>query len=304
MIEPKETGAFLHKELDERTRNAFKTLFETKHLYQSVSVDIEDALVSSRNLPVIYLPPDFPPDAVPPAPTRERVEEGMRGVLAGPWDVDGAQDHVAPRYSIMEGHLWISLPPIKVGCSRCKAAEAFKPVRCEDLCRKAYNAAPAMPEAGATYQLFACTYQCQRCSGVYEAFLVRRAGPKLTLCGRAPIAYIDVPAHIPILVRAHFANAAVAASSGQVLPGLFLLRTVIEQVVRTETGSSERPTEKILDAYMERLPQDFKNRFPSLRSIYDDLSAAMHEAREDDELFRRSYVAVSKHFEARKLFDL
>lgn len=305
MSREKGAGEFLHEELEKRTTAAFHTLFETKHLYQSMTVDIEELIAESRKLPE-NAPPAFPPDSPAPAGLwRATVEQGIRDRLAGQWDLDGFQDRKVPRYSVLEGHLRVLLPSIKAGCSRCKDAEAFHPVRCEDLCREAYNAAPAMPEAGAKNQLFACTYQCQRCMGTYEAFLVRRVGPKITLCGRAPIEFSDVPAYIPGPVRKHFANAAVAANAGQILPALFLLRTVIEQEARAKTGLKDvRPTDKVMDTYMEQLPENFRSQFPSLRSLYDDLSAAMHEAREDDELFRKAFAEIDRHFEARKVFNL
>jgi hypothetical protein len=65
-------------------------------------------------------------------------------------------------------------------------------------------------------------------------------------------------------------------------------------------------TEKHLCQYVEvdTLPDDFKNRFPSLYGICWKLSAAMHEAMAVEALFEDSCAQIIAHFDARRGFKL
>jgi hypothetical protein len=134
--------------------------------------------------------------------------------------------------------------------------------------------------------------------------LVRRQGLKLTHSGRAPIEHVDVPRVIPNPVKGYYSDAVVAHQSSQTLAGIFLLRTVIEQWARSVVPDAPPDAEKLLDAYMSPLPEDFKRRFASFRKLYADLSEDMHAARGDAGLFERVLGEIEEHFEARRLFRL
>jgi len=88
------------------------------------------------------------------------------------------------------------------------------------------------------------------------------------------------------------------------LAGIFFLRTLIEQWARSAVAGPDLPADKALDAYMRTLPEDFKARFPSLPSLYAELSADMHAALGDKDLFEKARAAIVKHFKARRLFEL
>jgi len=55
---------------------------------------------------------------------------------------------------------------------------------------------------------------------------------------------------------------------------------------------------------MQSLPEDFKARFPSMRSLYGELSAAIHRADGAAALFDTAVAQINEHFEARRLFKL
>jgi hypothetical protein len=105
-------------------------------------------------------------------------------------------------------------------------------------------------------------------------------------------------------VRGFYSGAVVAHQSGQTLAGLFLLRTLIEQFARASTGSKAENADEVLDAYMGTLPGDFKDRFPSMRSLYGDLSVDLHAATGSAELFDRAKTEIAEHFETRRVFKL
>ena len=65
-------------------------------------------------------------------------------------------------------------------------------------------------------------------------------------------------------------------------------------------------TEKHLYQYVEvdTLPDDFRNRSPSLYGICWKVSAATHEAMAVEALFEDSCAQIIAHFDARRVFKL
>jgi len=55
---------------------------------------------------------------------------------------------------------------------------------------------------------------------------------------------------------------------------------------------------------MGLLSPDFKARFPSLSSLYGDLSDDLHRAIGSSDLFDSAKADIIKHFKARRLFNL
>jgi dihydrofolate reductase len=62
--------------------------------------------------------------------------------------------------------------------------------------------------------------------------------------------------------------------------------------------------DRLLDAYMDLLPGDFKSRFPSMRALYDELSGELHVGIGSAELFAKADAQLLQHFEARRLFEI
>jgi hypothetical protein len=128
-------------------------------------------------------------------------------------------------------------------------------------------------------------------------FLVGRKGPELRLTGRSIFEEVEVPNYIPEPVRKFYSQALIAFKSNQTLPGLFMLRTVIEQHMRSETGQEDvQDSEKLYEIYARKLPEAFKQTFPSLFEIYAKLSAALHRADVNDALFHSEIKRIELHF--------
>jgi hypothetical protein len=153
-------------------------------------------------------------------------------------------------------------------------------------------------------QALVLTYVCQSCHTPPQVFLLRREGEKITLCGRVPIEHVEVPRVIPKSIRSYVGDSQVAHNSGQTLAAVFLLRVATEQWARNATGLGSAYAGNVIDAYMESLPQDFSARFPSVRSLYRDLSTAVHKAETSASLFERTHAELVEHFDARRLFRL
>jgi hypothetical protein len=95
--------------------------------------------------------------------------------------------------------------------------------------------ASTIPVTRATEYAFCIPVQCQACRTNVIVLLVHRKGDKLQLVGRSEFEEVEVPQYIPKAQTQFYSQALIALNSGQVLPALFLLRTLIEQHMRTVT---------------------------------------------------------------------
>ena len=259
-----------------------KLLLETKHLYQNATVDVGiwDKLEHANHWPL-------------EAATTEWAVHDNSVLLSA----------VAPAVSPKTSYC-LYVPDVKLLCQTCDRIEAFNSISSQEFTQhgKHLRKTSATTE---TIQVFVLSFLCQSCKRVPEIFLVRRHGFKLTLCGRAPIEVADVPPEIPKTARQYYSGALVAHQSGQTLAGLFLLRTLIEQWARSQVPEpAPSRADELLDAYMATLPLDFKSRFPSMRSLYDDISADLHSATGSADLFDKALSEIKEHFDARRLFKL
>lgn len=282
--------------------NALSALFSDKHLYQSVRVSTSELEAVAKKLcdddgiraasPSIGSSSRHVPDEANYVYTAIET-------LRRPWGVE-VSGSVAPRARSLEKARLELKPPatLMAHCAKCG--------------RQPFNPTHTHVESGEEgNQWFLFSYQCQSCKDEPTRFLVRRADLKLTLAGRDPIETIEIPKVLPKEVAKHFRNAVLARNSGQMLPALFMLRTFIDQYwrlwpdVKARVSKSPRPTgEELAEIYQAPLPADFKTRFPSLGDIYGRLSAAIHEADENEPLFEQSAAGIVKHFQARALFEL
>jgi hypothetical protein len=95
------------------------------------------------------------------------------------------------------------------------------------------------------------------------------------------------------------------------LAGIFMLRVCIEQywreraTVENNLPNVARPTgDQLGDAYNLTLPDDFKQRVPSLSETYGSLSQAIHSANESESVFMSAASDMEMHFDARRLYKL
>ena len=191
----------------------------------------------------------------------------------------------------------------------CGRREAFAPIWYKDITNEIRISGMSGETRAATlpdsFQMFLFIYQCQRCLGKPESFLVRRDGWTLSLHGRSPIEHVELPKYIPETESSFYRDAIIAFNTGKVLAALFYLRTFIEQFARRLTGMTGRATgEEILDAYYLKLPVPTKDQMPSLREWYDKLSGALHLAKDDAALFEAAKTATDKHFDIRRVFNI
>jgi len=268
----------LQAELPKIVSGAVRTLLQTKHLYQSVKVEMEGLIESY---------------AVPAGVETRVMKAVVSKVGSWPWvaldvapNFEAFTAMVAAKSTPQDAIKW-GAPDIKVYCPACDRIEAFNPSSAKNLVENA----------------FALTYICQSCKGPPQVFLISKRGYKLTLCGRTPMEHVDVPNSVPKSISKYFSGAEVAHQSGQTLAGLFLLRTLCEQWA-LEYATEGKFADKAIAAYMEQLPGDFKARFPSIAALYSDLSAALHQANADAKLYDQAIGDIRKHFEARALYGL
>ena len=273
-------------------QSAFRQLLEQKHLYQSVEVDVEKASEAFQKT----IPESL-----------SHATQYMKGAHLWPWlvnDTDSFQAMVASltKQSDQRTVTW-PLPDAKLYCKTCDRLEPFNGVSASNVLNRSAPATGGIYHRAKLVQVFCVSYLCQSCKLIPEVFLVRRVGTRLTLSGRSPIEHVPVPKNIPKQLAGFYSDAVVAHQSGQTLAALFMLRTACEQWTRQFADATDK-ADVALEKYMNQLPDDFKGRFPSLRTIYGELSAALHSANASESLFEAARASIEEHFAARSLFKL
>jgi hypothetical protein len=289
------TPSFLAGEAKDRLARevsiAFVRLLQTKHLYQSETVDTSSIEATLQKVD---------------GETAAAVRGAVHPLRDGRWMPPPPDPSRVPPVGNIDDrfkYLWFRIGTVKLFCKTCKRVEPYNPVLAEDTtARSGYSGGPPR-----TIQVFTFSFLCQSCKEVPEVFVVRRHNLKLTLCGRAPMEHVPTPSFLPKNQQSHFADAIVAYNAGQILPALFMLRTTIEQFVREQYGHEARTPEELgsaFDAYMASLPAAFRSTFPSLKDLYARLSVALHSADASESLFESARAAIERHFDARRLFQL
>src|SRR5581483_6247145 len=199
------------------------------------------------------------------------------------------------------------LPNVKLFCQKCARREAFKLIWFTDVANEVKKplSDPVMSDVAATFQMWLLVFRCQSCLGPLEGFLVRRDEWKLSLEGRSPIENFELPTFLPKTELQWFRDAVVARNSGKVLAALFYLRTFIEQFARRQTKMDGKITGgEIMTAYSTLLPETQRSSMPSLKEWYENLSAALHGAIEDADLFENARVQIERHFDFRRIYNI
>jgi hypothetical protein len=275
-------------QLEKRLNGGIKELLEKKHLYQSVAIEIADTLEQLK--------------ARLENPQHEyQLTSQIRTLRRSNWIV---VDPTANPQSWAPGKqpILMKIPDVKLFCETCDRTEAFNLVSAEAFLERGKQSDVVF--GSTVVQVFAASFLCQSCKRIPEAFLIRRTGEKLTLCGRTPMEVAHVPSVIPKAIHRFYGGAVIAHQSGQTLAGVFMLRTVIEQWARSQVKDPPNQADQLMDAYMATLPPDFNQRFSSMRTLYGDLSVDVHSATGSAELFERATDAITEHFGARRLFKL
>ena len=312
-----------YAEISDSIFAAFKKLLSEKHLYQVVEIDLtslrgvavkraEEICRSLSHRGSTFSSRGSVTGTGNPGPIRTDAEKstvemeleyGTRLALQ-PWapeiqSDDGTPQQIHPTNAV-ERMIPFKLPTIRTMCDTCDQ-QPFNPIRegTECICSNTTDA---------WYYL---SYRCQNCKGRPVRFMVRREGMKVRLAGRDPVEKLPTPKVLPKEQAKYYGDSQIAHHAGQTLAGIFLLRVFVEQFLRSAPKVKEllmkdprAPGERIAETYQDTLPDAFKERFPSLRSIYSKLSEAIHAANADAVMYERSCAEVVKHFEARRIFEL
>jgi hypothetical protein len=285
--------AVLIASLNLEIRNWLKILLEEKHLYQKVVIDA-DAIVKKIRAEVVsaYLP-EFD----------EQVQKTLGSVL-----LSGQMDATIEAYYQRE---FSTFRPenVKLFCAACDRREAFSPLWQTDATyqeAKSREVPGKLAELPQVVQLYLIVYRCESCLKVLDTILIRRDEWQFSLHGRSPMEKLEIPEYIPKAEKRWFRDALIANHAGKTLAGLFYLRTFIEQFARRLTGhlNDKITGDVIMTEYADTLPMKQRDEMPSLRDWYDKLSAKLHRADEDAELFEEARKEIERHFDFRRVFKM
>ncbi len=188
-----------------------------------------------------------------------------------------------------------SFPPMRTLCSTCNDVEAFNLF--------GDNNTVIISLDKPWRQAFSFTVQCQRCRACVIAFLLKRDGPKIQIVGRSEFEEVQVPAFMAKRPARFYSQAILAFQCGQVLAALFMLRTLIEQHMRTVTNSDTLRGEDLCEEYSKQLGKDVSGQVPSFKEIYGELSNGLHRAEENEDLFEAQREQICIHFQGVEFFS-
>ena len=243
---PETTPQDLADGLGDWIHDQLKKILETKHLYQTFQPDIKGLVNNEQLEKYAWYVED---------PSSRRIFYG----------------NTNPNPAV----IWFKMPSVKLYCERCDRFEPFNPVSGENFLERGVLIPELHLIKRQVVQVFVLSFQCQSCKGVPEVFMVKRMGIKLRLCGRSEIEHVEVPKDIPKEVQQFYSGAIVAHQTGETLAGIFMLRTLLEQWARKKTSDPQSDASKVIDKYMGTLTKAFNDQFPSMRSLYGDLSTDM-----------------------------
>lgn len=286
-------------------RRAIQTLFEEKHLYQSIKIEQKDLspaietiltrerrLLSSMGLTAHSAP--IPSLKEIEQALNEEADDFLRKIPFGE-KPSGQENH----------NVEFTVDTIRTYCGSLQCKKTMP----HNICNQPIIVACYEDVQGNIQQVISFTYLCQNCKKGSVSFLVRRDGHKLTLSGRTPMEHIETPSFIPVKVRKFYQGAVIAFNSGANLPAIFMLRTAIEQHMRNavdagDAGDFRMTGEDLADEYAKTLDDDFHSRFQSLKPVYETLSGAIHAANDNSPaIFEEEMQKVLNHFEVKEMFE-
>ncbi len=317
----------LHDEIIQRIIE----LLEKKHLYQYVRIDTtnvekliddvkESAVKEFKERRKASRVLGEHPGAVSRSPEViikdyvQRRQQGMRHttdfIMASPWsfttDVFNQPLAVSDMRHTSEEATHFVLPTVSVLCKKCDSIQPHNSgFRGQTQEFQAVSKTINKEGIQVPVQTFVFPYECQKCKEEPLLFLVHREGSKLKLVGRNHFEKVQVPKTIPSEEKEYFSDAVVAYNTGNVLAGLFLLRTTIEQYMRRILEITDRKTgDELANEYAALLHDEFPQSYPSMKTIYEELSIVLHNADANSTQFEKSKKDIENHFELLKFHPL
>ncbi len=304
----------LHKEV----KSKLMELLEKKHLYQNVNLDI-DAIKKIISTATKENPADYALGVSGPSspPSDEEVNEDykrdltiyLNSLLQYNWEfgtekMQSLVEVQKPALAESKNKIKIILSTINIPCKECN-----NDVMPHDSGYRGQDSHfPSLQNSTdlKNNQLFFLPYQCQKCKGEPIMFLVKREYAKLQLVGRSFIESVPVPEYIPKEDEKFYKEAILAFNCGRTLAALFYLRVMIEQYVRRILQTKKRISgDELCKQYLTKLPGDFpKERSVSLKTIYEELSKLIHNAKDDEKQFEKSLKDIKKHFDHLRICPL
>lgn len=272
---------------------AFQKLFNTKHLYQTVDVDFEPAIKQQAVEILARRNRDSIGPGIELNPKKSTIEEVRRELFA---ELDELVWFCGVPLPVPPGRVCFSLLPVRTLCAVCDDLMPF------NLWAQDEQSVRTITLGIKGEQVFSFTLQCQGCRSQVIVFMVRRSGRKIQLVGRSEFEEVKVPSSIPKEQEVFYSQALIAFNCGQFLPALFLLRTLIEQHMRSVTGRAKLRGDELCDEYNKTLDADFKGRFASFKDVYRKLSDALHRADPNESLFESELERVLHHFDGLDLY--
>lgn len=305
---------------------AFRDLIETRYLYQKVSLDlrameaavtsaVEDAAVRRAG----YTGSEPVPDVEPATPARLKLLAAE--IEKRPWQLTtrhmgdergaaeirrhartGTQPLGTP---IEKMNIVFYLPSVQLRCpSRCKAVTTF--IALASSTGFVFDSPYPRKAGGEIEQIYTPIYRCEMCRETLYTLLVRRAGPRLHLCGFAPRREPFVPPDAPKGVAHILSEAEQAVAEGDIYAGFYHLRTMLEHHLKARLSIAvewQVRGDELVAKHYATIPKDLGGVLPSLTLAWERLSECLHTRTGEVEEYQRQRDAICKHFQALDLLS-
>jgi hypothetical protein len=281
---------------------SFKSLFETKNLYQKETVDLSS------------LETEIARDA--PSLKEEALSSLRREALLRPWRV--STHHQGDDRSTAEilglanlgcdplgtpdedRTLYFFAPGVRLTCGKCEDKTTFEALHCSGEGNR-FGAPYPRVRGDKREQVFLFYYRCVSCRDFIHSILALRQGLRIHLCGVAPRRQLATPLQIGGKLQQIADDAHNAVLEGDLFAGLYHLRTLIEHYIKGRLDiklTEQIRGEELVARYNASLAEPLKAAIPSLAPAYEELSKCLHSRSGVAADFERIEGAVRHHIEA------
>lgn len=270
--------------IQDSLRSIFKTLMESKGLYQNVKIseDVFDPFLEGKFTRLAFAK-----------------EFRARPILA--LSANNVQAVLQMAASRDDFALYFLLPLIDLECQSCRQRTTYQSVPISGATGQGLH-----PPGEDREQIFALTYRCAACSKGFVSFQIRRVGMRFQLTGRSIPFRARISPAWPVEIKEIIGDVHSASAEGDVSAGYYHLRTAIEFHAKAVLGipaDEKIEGQSLCERYNGELDIRMKQGIPSLTPLYAELSLGLHTRKGDVESLDRMINTMLQHFEAKAMFE-
>ena len=306
-ISGREASPIFERSVRGCVEKAFKSLLETKNLYQKEDVDLASLDTAlAKELPAL---------------SDSKYSDLHQEATMRPWRI--ATDHqgddpmtadilrhakvgAEPLGTPDEGRsLHFFAPGVQFPCKKCKGERTFEALHCSGEGGRFGSPYPRVRDE-VREQVFLLYYRCVGCREFIHTILVLREGLRIHLCGVGPRRQLPARLQVRGKLQVIANDAHNAVLEGDVFAGFYHLRTLVEHHIKRKLSipiKDQIRGDELVERYNDFLPKQLKEVIPSLASIHTELSGFLHSRSGCPDDFARIETSIGDHINALRTLD-